>query len=76
MGRVDWQAVARDKARALLPAPDSLSQAEYTARVVTTALEAADPRDNEQDIRRGAERIARHAWEALRPRLAKRKPID
>lgn len=71
-----WSAAAREKARALLPAPDDLSQQAYIAEVVAAALAAASPRDREQDVRLGAERIARHAWEALRPRLARGKPID
>lgn len=70
----DYITVAKEKARALLPAPDSLTEQAYTAEVVKAAIDAAGSDD--ANVRMQAERIARHAWSAWRPRLASRKPID
>ena len=70
----DFATAAREKARALLPAPDRLTQQAYVAEVVRAAIEAAG--EDSANVRMQAERIARHGWHAWRPRLAKGKPLE
>lgn len=61
---------ARERARALLPT--DMTERAFMDEVVRAAIEGGK---DDATTRMQAERIARHAWAAVRPRLAKGKPI-